>query len=474
MEEEKPLQLNIPLKIPHLMNSDPNFYQKHRHVKRIKPISLVGSSKNSDEHGSESSTSNENTKPSPKIKMTEKRALRIIGRCIHNVVLQIRKSKDSQRRKILRELTETERNYVDSLGICYDVYYKPLDQSICEKNPLIDTKTIGELFGNIDKIHEVHKKSILSVLDELAPKLRNEFPEHEVYLKIASTFIEIIPKLQQVYKEYLASENSEAILKKLKKNKRFSRFLQEALFNPKSKCQEIEDLLILPTQRIAGYKLLFSRILKYFPVETYPQENETYKCMLDLIDKIGYSMNEEKTDSSTQSKLLNIVENVNKVPPFMCIMKGGRKLLSTQRLRFIDPNDGKLLKHVVIYIMNDILLLTNKDEKKLFSSSKYAYLDAVPITQIRFSAFPIETLSANTFTMKTDIHEYNFYVKSSHKRDKFINLVKDLKKEIVMQVKKQSEEGMEYMQNIFQKIYDFYTSNDIKPRTRNQAFESLL
>ena len=282
---------DLHLEIPRMLQSDPTFYQKHHHIKRIKPL-IPAEPPKSLKSMSDINKIIKPTEPSFKIPMTEKRAIRIIGRFVNNVILQIRKANDSKRRSILRELLETERNYVDSLGICYEVYYKPLDRSILEKNPLIDTTAIGQLFGNIDKIHEVHKKFILSVLDELAPKLREEFPEHDVYLKIASTFFELIPKLQQIYKEYLATENSEAILKKLKKNRRFNRFLQEALFNPKAKCQEIEDLLILPTQRIAGYKLLFSRILKYFPIETYPQENEAYKGILELIDKIGYSMNE--------------------------------------------------------------------------------------------------------------------------------------------------------------------------------------
>ena len=87
--------------------------------------------------------------------MTEARALRIIGRLISRALLPIRMSKDTKRRSIVRELIETERNYVDSLLICEEVYYKPLDKSISSKSPLIDTATLSQLFGNLDQIREI-------------------------------------------------------------------------------------------------------------------------------------------------------------------------------------------------------------------------------------------------------------------------------------------------------------------------------
>ncbi|KAH0785078.1 RhoGEF domain containing protein [Histomonas meleagridis] len=407
------------------------------------------------------------------LQMTEARALRIIRRVIKRAVVQIRLAKDTKRRSIIRELIETERNYVDSLSICHEVYYKPLDRTITSKNPLIDSSTLGQLFGNIDQIRDVHQFGIINVIDEVAPQLRSSFPSHEVYLRIANAFIEIVPKFQQIYPQYLsATENSEAILKKLKKNRKFNQFLQEALFNPRSKCREIEDLLILPTQRIAGYKLLFERVIKYFPIETYPNENKAFKDALDMISEVGATMNAEKSDQTSQMQLLTIAESVNKIPIFMCLLKPGRRYLMQTRAHFVDINDGHLLGAVVMFVMNDILLITTKREKHLFSSNKLTYHDAVPLTQIRFSMFPIDRMIDRAFVMKTDTREYNLYIKPSRKRDEFINKVKSQKKQIVSQVKKQSEDGMEYMQNVFGKLAELYTS-ERKSRSREEALMSL-
>ncbi|KAH0795061.1 RhoGEF domain containing protein [Histomonas meleagridis] len=405
-----------------------------------------------------------------KLPMTEVRAYRIITRFIRRGVIQLRLLKDTKRRSIVRELIETERNYVDSLQICQEVYYKPLDRSISSKSPLIDTVSIGKLFGNMDEICEAHRNGILSVMDEYAPLLRSSFPPHEIYVKIANAFTELLPRLGQLYSQFLSqTENSDALLKKLNKNRKFNKFLREAIFNPRAKCQEIEDLLILPTQRIAGYKLLFERILKYFPSDS--NEYKAFNEALTMVHSVGETMNAEKSDQTSQSQLLNIAESVSKIPPFISILKPGRKFIGQYRLRFIDPNNGNLLKHSCIFLMSDILLIARKHSGKMFSR-KLFYIEAVPLTQVRLSQFPVQEFVEKAFVIKTDTHEYNFYMKSNHKRNEFLSNVKKQKKEIVDKVRKQTQEGFEYMVNIFQQIAAMYDSP--KPaRSREKALESL-
>lgn len=407
-----------------------------------------------------------------KIPMTEKRSIRIILRFVKRVVVQIRLNNDLKRRSIFRELIETERNYVDSLMICNEVYYKPLDRSILTKSPLIESSSIGKLFGNIDEICNAHKNCILNVINEQLPLLKRPFPPHSVYLKIFDTFIEILPKLLSLYTQYLKTqEGSDAVLEKLKKkNKKFTKFLQEALFNPRAKCQEIEDLLILPTQRIAGYKLLFERLKKYFPEETYKQESKSLNDVLNLILNIGITLNEEKSDQKSQSQLLSVAETVNKVPSFMCILKPGRKYIHSFHGRFIDPDSGELLGHIKIFVMNDIVLFAKRNKGKMFS--KLFYIDAVPFMQIRLSAFPLISFIDSSLVFNTDTHIYNINLKNSSRQTKFISVIRKQKKQIMEQVKKQTLDGIDYMQNIFQKLSDLYTNP--KPlKSRGEKLEFL-
>ncbi|OHS98608.1 RhoGEF domain containing protein [Tritrichomonas foetus] len=382
-------------------------------------------------------------------------------------------SNDGKRRRIVCEMIETERNYVNSLCICEEVYYRPLDRSITSKTPLIDTATLGKLFGNIDQIRDVHQNVILKAMDEALAQIKKPFPPHEAYTKIANTFVECSPRLQQLYTSYLSSnENYEEILKKLKKNRKFANFLNEALFNPRSKCQEVEDLLILPTQRIAGYKLLFERIMKYFPVETHKEENNKFNTAYKALLNVGKEMDSEKNqDSRSQDQLLTVAENITKQPPFLCIMKPGRRSLGTFRCREIDAK-GKKGANYIIFVLSDILLITIKPEKSIFSSNKLIYVDAVPFTQVHFSPFTLDKEMDRAFVLKTDTIEYNFWVKNSSERDDFIMGIKKQKKIINYRVKNMSEIGAEYMQNVLSQLRNLY-SKPPPALTREEALASL-
>ncbi|KAK8875778.1 hypothetical protein M9Y10_005953 [Tritrichomonas musculus] len=386
-------------------------------------------------------------------------------------------SVDHKRRRIIDEIIQTEKNYINSLSICEDVYFLPLDRSINSKNPLIDSDSMRQLFGNIDQILDVHQNQLLKTMDEALPLLSKPFPPHNAYLIIANAFIEVLPKLQQLYPLYLSStENQDEVLKKLKKSKKFSNFLNEALFNPICKCQEIDDLLILPTQRIAGYKILFERLLKYFPIESFKEEHDKFTEAYNFLGQIGKEMNSEKVDGQTQKFLLNLTENLTKQPPFFTIMKPGRRYIQT--FTCTDHTSDKIkgkknIKHK-LYMFNDILLITAKPERAtIFSSHKYIYIDAVPLAQLHFSAVSSEKDIDHTFQLGTDTQEYNFFAKSSYERDLFIMKAKKIKSQIFHKAKKMTEDGTEFIANLLNQIHDLYYSDHPKILTLKEALDSI-
>jgi hypothetical protein len=395
------------------------------------------------------------------------RQIAILTSFFRRVVLPIRVRADTKRRSIVRELVQTERNYVDSLLICEEVYYKPLDRSITSKSPLIDPATLGELFGNLDQIRSLHQ-SILRTMDEVAGRLKSPFPPHETYIRIASPFAELVPRMQQLYTTYLATnEHSEEILRRLKKNKKFQQFLSQSLFNPRAKCQEIEDLLILPTQRVAGYKLLFERVLKYFPTQTFATAQQAYQQALDALLGLGALMNEEKSDTGSQDKLLTIAETLWKIPPGMCILKPGRKMLGVVKTHTVEDEAKKRGKECCIYVTSDILILAVKADGK-----RWQYIDAVPIVQIRCAPSSVDELLDRAFILQTHTKNYHYVMKTTKARDDFIDGIKSMKKRISQVVAKQTQDGAEYMQGLLSELTRCYTEPK-PPRSRAEVLQSL-
>jgi hypothetical protein len=397
--------------------------------------------------------------------------LRTLRHFFIRCIFPIRARADGKRRSIVRELIQTERNYVDSLLICEEVYYKPLDRSIASKSPLIDAPTLRELFGNLDQIRATHQ-IILRVMDKVAPRLKSPFPPHKAYAHIVAPFAELVPRMTQLYTEYLATnEHTEDILKRLKRDKRFRQFLSESLFNPRSKCQEIEDLLILPTQRVAGYKLLLERVLKYFPVETFAREHGVYQQTLDALLGIGALMNAEKGDLGSQDKLLTIAETISKIPSFFCIMKPGRKMVALFKAKELDEQTGKRGRDQVIYVTTDILILAQKSDSS-WSKQQWQYRDATPIIQIRFAVSTVDRFLDLAFMLQTDTASYHLIMKTNKNRDEFIDKVKTMKKGTREAVARQTQAGAEYMHGLLSQLSRYYTTPP-PPRSRADALSAL-
>jgi hypothetical protein len=399
------------------------------------------------------------------------RTIAVLRRFFRGALHPHRASRDAKRRAIVRELIETERNYFDSLLICDEVYYKPLSISISTRSALIDVATLGELFGNIDEIRALHA-GILSAMDAVAPRLKTPFPPHPIYLALIAPVAETIPKMAQLYTRYLSSNaNSEEILARLKKNRHFRNFLSQTLFNPRTKCQEIEDLLILPTQRIGGYKLLIERVIRYFPAETFPQEREAYAATLEALGHVGAAMNAEKADPCNQGQLLTIAETLTRMPPFFLLLRPARRYLGRVMMRELDLAAGRRGPELCIFVTSDILLVGRKVESR-WSSGRWEYVDAIPLSQVRFAVCRVDRYLDRGFELQTDTAMYNCVLESEALRNKFINQIKTMKAGLKKTVERQTQQGAEFMQGLLGRITGLY-ADPIRWPTKEQALRSL-
>jgi hypothetical protein len=391
---------------------------------------------------------------------------KFIMRCLR----KRRLAQDTKRRAIVRELIQTEKNYVDSLLICEEVYYKPLNRSITSKTPLIDAPTLNELFGNLEEIRAAHQ-TVVTEMDLVAPRLKRIFPPRSIYLRICGAFDEIIPRMHQLYTHYLSTNShAEEILKRLSKNKKFKSFLSECLFNPRTKCQEIEDLLILPTQRVAGYKMLFERVLRYFPAETFRPILAAFQLTLEGLLRIGASMNQEKADTGSQEMLLTIAETMTRIPPVITILKPGRKFIGRFTARVLEPS-GSHKQEVLIYVTSDLVFISRRADTG--GGGKWAFRDAIPITQVRFGFVEAIKYLERGFILKSDTESYSLVVKNTDKRTTFINAVKSQKHAIKGQVARQTGDGAEYIQSLLAQINKLYEA-PVTPLSREEALDSIL
>uniref|UniRef100_A0A8C7D6P1 Rho guanine nucleotide exchange factor 25 n=1 Tax=Oncorhynchus kisutch TaxID=8019 RepID=A0A8C7D6P1_ONCKI len=148
-------------------------------------------------------------------------------------------------RYVLTELIETEKLYVDDLGLIVEGYMASMaTQGIPE-----DMKGKDKIvFGNIHQIYDWHKDYLLGELEKCVSepdRLAQLFIKHERRLHMYVVYCQNKPKSEHIVSEYIETYFEE---------------LRQQLGHR----LQLNDLLIKPVQRIMKYQLLLKDFLKYY------------------------------------------------------------------------------------------------------------------------------------------------------------------------------------------------------------------
>ena len=408
--------------------------------------------------------------------LTEEAALPILTRFFSGFVFQSRIQKDQKRRNILRELIETEKNYCESLRILEQCYHQPLEQSISSPKPLITSTMLTSLFGNIDEITLFHRTTVLNSMNQLSAAIQQPFPEEEVYLKFCKDLFTFIPNIERLYSVFFPIKaGSDAIIEQLKKHVQFRKFIAKQLFNPETKCQELEDLLILPTQRIGSVKLLLERFLKTFTVPYLTNAQEQFKLLVKSIADLGIKLNAVQDDEENFNHLIEIAETISGLPPWLVITKPGRRYILEMEFHSYDKNTGFLGPKIIGYLLSDLVIL-GEVKKTSRKRPKIAFLEAAPAAQVCITKCPVDVLDDVGFVLRTDIRKHFLMTEKPTDKDVFLAMVRDTRHNISTAVKRLTDKGITHMKELFTTLEGMYSPENLSkpPKTRQEALEYIL
>ena len=237
-----------------------------------------------------------------------------------------------QRDYCIKELVETEGNYVDVLNMLRKHFLRPII-SMKEPDKLIVFKNIIEL----GEIHATFYKELLaSVSTNLSansskPKLTigEVFLEFKQRFLIYGNFCSDLPLAQQRLDSLC--DKDEAIMEEIaqcERNANGGRF-------------RLRDLLAVPMQRVLKYHLLLRELMSHTPtmMDDYHSIRQAFDAMLDVADFI----NEAKRDSEQ----LNIIREIqNSITDYTSLLPPGVATLELKdygRLR--KDGELKILNH---------------------------------------------------------------------------------------------------------------------------------
>eukprot|EP01133_Synstelium_polycarpum_P003986 gene3986-4616_t len=246
------------------------------------------------------------------------------------------------------ELFETESTYVSHLTNMIKIFVNPLRQRAQAGETIIGTAEIDNIFSTVATI--VKSNSIF--LNQMEDIYKN----FNKWSQIGGRMLEQLP-LFESYIEYVINyEFSHASLKRsLATVPAFAAFVKAAENHTDLENLDLNDLLIMPVQRIPRYIMLIQQVRKYTP-PSHPDHVPLSRA-LDAFKKFADGINERK---GMRLKVLQLEDRIS-----------GYKDDLTSRSRYLIREGALRYKRSTehVFLFNDMLMICHPSLKKIKKSS---------------------------------------------------------------------------------------------------------
>lgn len=210
-------------------------------------------------------------------------------------------AKPLARLNILKEIIQTEEQYVTSLSALAEAYQKPL-----ESNPkLLSKSDCQKIFSHLNSIRQVNGRLLQELKNHWDEDHSGKKPTHT----LGEIFVRFAPFLK-TYSIYAAQFDTicELIREQKTKNKKLFEFLTTQQKSKESLGYDINSLLIMPIQRIPRYKLLLTDLLKN--TSQYHRDYPNLQKGLQEISNVANFVNEKIREHERGEKMKEIAFSI--------------------------------------------------------------------------------------------------------------------------------------------------------------------
>ncbi|XP_076613288.1 rho guanine nucleotide exchange factor 25 isoform X2 [Chaetodon auriga] len=249
---------------------------------------------------------------------------------------------------VLTELIDTERLYVEDLGLIVQGYMATMaNQGVPE-----DMKGKDRIvFGNIHQIYDWHKDYFLGELEKCVgdpDSLAQLFIKHERRLHMYVVYCQNKPKSEHIVSEYIET---------------YFEDLRQQLGHR----LQLNDLLIKPVQRIMKYQLLLKDFLKYY--SKAGRDAEELRRAVEVMCFVP--------------KRCNDMMNVGRLQGFEGKITAQGKLLQQDTFSVSEQESGLLsrAKERRVFLFEQLVIFSEPiDKKKGFSLPGYTFKNSIKVS----------------------------------------------------------------------------------------------
>lgn len=256
--------------------------------------------------------------------------------------------KEVQRQEVIREVFNTEQDYIEDLEVIINLYLANI-----RKSKLVQNKDIGIIFSNVEQL--------LPVNQMLHSWIKERTDSSPVVEMIGDLFIRVSDYLK-MYTMYCSNYPYALMrLQSVRQNKSIAKLLDSCAKLPESKNFNLANFLIKPVQRICKYPLLVRELLKN--TDEKHKDHENLIQALLKIETVCAIVNEGTRQAEAAFKMLELQ---NKFTSKTSIVAPSRVLLRHESVSVTSSSKERKKREFILF--NDMIILAKSvgnDEGKL-------------------------------------------------------------------------------------------------------------
>ncbi|XP_071070449.1 A-kinase anchor protein 13 isoform X4 [Dasypus novemcinctus] len=297
------------------------------------------------------------------------------SRIVDSKFLKQQKKDAVKRQEVIYELMQTEFHHIRTLKIMSDVYSRGMMTDL-----LFEQQMVEKLFPCLDELISIHSQFFQKILERKKESLVDKSEKNFLIKRMGDVLLsqfsgENAERLKKTYGKFCGQHNQSVNYFKdlYTKDKRFQAFVKKKMSSSVVRRLGIPECILLVTQRITKYPVLFQRILQCTK-DNEMEQKDLSQCLSLVKDVIG------AVDSQVASyeKKVRLNEIYTKTDSKSIMrMKSGQMFAKEDLKRKKLVRDGSVflktaagrLKEVQAVLLTDILVfLQEKDQKYIFAS----------------------------------------------------------------------------------------------------------
>ncbi|XP_059534184.1 A-kinase anchor protein 13 isoform X8 [Myotis daubentonii] len=297
------------------------------------------------------------------------------SRVVDSRFLKQQKKDAVKRQEVIYELMQTELHHIRTLKIMSDVYSRGMMTEL-----LFEQQMVEKLFPCLDELISIHSQFFQRILERKKESLVDKSERNFLIRRMGDVLVnqfsgENAERLKKTYGKFCGQHNQSVNYFKdlYTKDKRFQAFVKKKMSSAVVRRLGIPECILLVTQRITKYPVLFQRILQC--TKDNEVEQQDLAQSLSLVKEVIGAV-DSKVASYEKKVRLNEIYTKTDSKSIMR-MKSGQMFAKEDLKRKKLVRDGSVflknaagrLKEVQAVLLTDILVfLQEKDQKYVFAS----------------------------------------------------------------------------------------------------------